>query len=528
MLYPEMSAEVHSQASSTSRRIWVRAAVSGFELDLAPSLAGYIFSLVDVYRLGKEHFERFSPQSRAGEVTPPERSTVRTNSSDTTHSALPTSDIRMSLEFRSGKVHFHRPDENVPAPEYPFMPLWGPDSMLHDFSRFQADDSDVFNLPVVSVSVEYHATPASQKTASTSDGSPTSSLMFNVVVHSSRNTISPTILPFLTEITRQVEERLSHTSPVRKTRPRVPVPDTPPGRNNSPGPGAITAMEISFSLRIDKSDLQFTCLPDVNVAAGLHWESGGFVLRVAPGSREIGLVGSIEGITTSLRHGYLVEDCVKVSARDLTFALAFSTVEGEQGYPINSVSLVVNTQMEGIVRFSRLQDVLCFKAVWLDRIAVFEGLSKDPVSPAPTLDLELPASIEGGDLSVAPRKGFLTSILVRVERIRLQVDLGQAITKLTLDLQPVIFCTRLTDSLSEISFSSDRVKLDAERALSGTITIPNLTFETVRRRKNLISQSRLLELTIRSGQVDVSVNYETKKILILRCAFGLPLVGDLG
>lgn len=479
----------------------IRAAVSGFELDLSPSLPTYIFGLIDVYRHGKEQLERFLPNSFEAASAPDQRqaSASRTNSAGSDYSAVPTSEILMCLDFQSGRVRFHVDNNSSAAPNTPIF-----DPSYQDPSLPPVTDSDDFKLPNVSVWLEYHATPAAHKISPSADARP-SRLIFNAIIHSSHNTIKPSLLPFVAEVTRQVEARLAEDTSSR-TRPRLHQTVSTTSGTHVANSSVMGSTEMIFSLRIDQSKLEFTCLPDVNVSAGLHWKSGGFVLRIAPGARDISLVGSIDGMSTSLRHGYLVDDCVNASARGLAFAVSFSEVL-EGGRTVNAVSIVVDTEIIGSVRFGRLQDVLCFKAVWLDRIPVFESKGTEPSSPVILPVVEAPKK----------SKAFMTSILVQVESLQFDVDLGQSITKLTLDLRPVIVRTRLTDEFVEISVNSQLVKLDAVRAISGRISLPDLSFETIRRRgSRKVDQRTLLELAIRTGELSASVNYEGKKILLLR------------
>jgi hypothetical protein len=499
MLYPEMSADVRSDTSATSREVLIRAAVSGFELDLSPSLPGYIFALIDVYRDGKEQLERFlSHPSDSSDHAPAES---RSNSIESDYPTIRTSEITMSLDFQSGRVQFHMNDSIDEANGPTTASL---DPAFLDPSLPSAIDSDVFRLPNVSVWLQYRATPALHKVSSTSSDVPPSRLTFNAVIHSSQNTIRPSLLPFISEVTRHVEARLADDS-VSQARPRLPVSSSQAvGRGSSST--VVGSTEMVFTLRIDQSNLDFTCLPDVNVNAGLHWKSGGFVLRIAPGAHEVSAVGSIEGISASLRHGYLVDDCVNASARGLAFAVTYAQLY-EDGRTVNAVSIVVDTEIIGSVRFGRLQDILCFKAVWLDRIPVFE-VAGDTAPSSPVL-----AHVTGQPR----RRAFITSVLVQVESLQLDVDLGQAITKVFLDLRPIIVRSRLTDEFSEISVISQLVKLDAVRAISGRIALPNLSFETIRRRgsgKGL--QRTLLELSIRTGHLTASINYEGKRILLFK------------
>jgi hypothetical protein len=137
-------------------------------------------------------------------------------------------------------------------------------------------------------------------------------------------------------------------------------------------------MQISFSLRIDQSKLELTCQPDANVIAGVHWESGGFVLNVSPGFKQVAFTGSVGGLSVGLKHGFLSEDCVHLNANNLSFNVTFA--ESEYGGMQKTLSVVMDTEFTGGVRFSRLQDILCFKAVWLDRIPVFASRNESPTS----------------------------------------------------------------------------------------------------------------------------------------------------
>ena len=510
MVYPETTVEVISRVSASSRKVLARAAVSGFELDVSPALPGYVFSMVDAYQDGMERFSRFVPQPRdealpeASKIVP-----IFTRDSETSeYPTLPTSSVKASFEFQSGRVRFHAPPNVRGYRRASSLPHRGEDYILQDFTQAFPSEGDIFDVPSLSLWVEYLALPATTQAPMRTRVS-NGRLTFNAVLHSSKNTIRPSILPFVTETTRQIEERLA-SQPVERrasTARGLPVAPNDVLPNQSK---IIQATELTFSLSIDESQFELTCLPDVNVLAGVHWKSGGFLLRLTPGAREFGLVGSVENLTMRLRHGYLVEDCLNASARNLTFSVDLRALE-EQGNLINHLSIIAGSEVDGSVRFGRLQDVLCFNAVWLDRIPVLDVLAK--TSPA-TSTTSLPAE------SVPSRRTpLVTSVLVQLETIHFEVDMGHAITKVALDLRPVVLRTRLSDDFSEISFTSEEVKLDAVRSISGQISLPSISFETVRRRHMAPDSqgSALLKLLIHLGGIHASLNYEGKKVLLLRC-----------
>ncbi|KAF9465079.1 hypothetical protein BDZ94DRAFT_1351083 [Collybia nuda] len=506
LVYPEMEAQLRSKRTGFSTRFWIGANVSGFILDLDSTIPAYVFSLIDVYRQGKERVDRVSaniPRTPSVEATPDKEISL-----ERPYTTLPTSNVFASLTFLSGKVRVYSGSASKMYRTRSFS------RTRHELSDEQVMDlgAEVFNLPVVSVWAEYRATPGSQKVGAAHESEP-SILMFRSTVHSSQNTLRPTLLPFLTELVSHVETRLrrvsmqTHLTTISGS--HIPTVSTPPEISQS-----VSSMRISFSLRIDQSKLELTCQPDVNVIAGLHWDSGGFMVNVSPGARKITLTGAVGGLTLGLKHGFLSEDCVKLDARNLSFSVTFAKVESKPGTSVSSVSVILDTEFLGVVRFSRLQDVLCFKAVWLDRIPIFNGqsaaISKTPsrasASATPTIQL--------------PRHEFSTIILVRIRQIMLDVDLGQSISAVTLDLKGAVMRTKLTEILSELSIFVAELSINAKGNIAGHAHVPRCFFQTIRSTEsahpNDNGKSRMLELRMTSGPLVIALESDHQKLLHYR------------
>ncbi|KII92575.1 hypothetical protein PLICRDRAFT_134291 [Plicaturopsis crispa FD-325 SS-3] len=510
LLYPEMRAQLRSDHSAASRQIRIGADVSGFILDIDSSIPDYVFSLVDVYRQGTERMARLSasiPRSSPAQETEPLLMAVDL---ETKYTAVPTSHISASLQFRSGKVRLHSGSASRLSRS---RVLSGHSSHEPTDEQFLEYGAEIFRLPVVSVWVEYRATPASHKLGASGQVDP-SSLMFKGTVHSSQNTLRPTLLPFLTEVVNHVEGRMRKISSRSARPPSMAIRDNPSTtsirKQAEPPPNSASSMQISFSLRIDQSKLELTCQPDVNVIAGLHWDSGGFIVNIAPGARKVTFTGSVGGLTAGLKHGFLSEDCVSLDARNLAFSATFARLELGNGNSVSSISVVLDTEFSGGVRFSRLQDVLCFKAVWLDRIPVFNSQNAAlPKSAKPVVP-----SISG------VKQEFTTALLVRVRQIRLQVDLGQSISAVTLDLKDAIIRTKLTDSLYEVSLSVAVVAILAKGNISGHANVPDCVFKTIRRKENGTldghGTANMLELSLTSGALDISLESDHQKLLQYR------------
>ena len=492
LMYPEMKAQLRSSNTGTARKIWVGANVSGFILDLDSTIPNYVFALIDVYRRGKERVERLSANVPSTPIS-------AKPSLEKHYTAVPTSSIFANLTFFSGKVRLYSGDASSL-----FKSKSSTLNTLLELSDEQVlgFGAEVFNLPILSVWAEYRATPASHKRLQAADHDP-SILIFKSTVHSSQNTLRPTLLPFLNELINHVETRMRKVSSRLQPVALTPLSSSIPLPPKEEKIGSVSSMQICFSLRIDRSKLELTCQPDVNVVAGLYWENGGFVVNVSPAARDFSFSGSISGLTVGLKHGFLSEDCVNVDARNLTFSVNCIRTESDTGDSVHSISVVLDTELLGGVRFSRLQDVLCFKAVWLDRIPTFSTRSSPEVRTTlrPTI----------GDQA----SGLSTIILLRIRRIKLHVDLGQSISVIDLELQQAVFRTKLTEDFNEVFIFVGDLSVAAAGNLSGRVHVPLCVFQTIRRSEGGLSdeRSRMLELRLTSGALTAVLESDRQQLL---------------
>ncbi|KAF8554692.1 hypothetical protein OG21DRAFT_1508579 [Imleria badia] len=506
LVYPQMKAQLRSDTSLSKHQIWITANITGFVLDLDSSISDCVFSLVDVYRRGRERMERLAsniPQMIAPQAPGPLPVTISLADEQ------PSTNFFGVILFESGEIRVHSEGR------------YGR-TMSSAFSD-DVDDSlpvtgtELIRLPVVSAWIEYRA---SSNVSATSRPLQPSILIFKAKIHSSQNTLRPTLLPFVSDITDFVQARLRMTTRHDElSNPSVvfegsePVPSSPPVV--VPDLQKTSRLQINFSLRIDQSTLEFTCQPDVNVLAALRWESGGFVVSISPDANRVTFTGSVDGLTAGLKHGFLSEDCVNLAARNLAFSLAFAKTEDSVRNIDSTVSLVISTDMSGGVRFSRLQDMLCFKAVWLDRIPLIASENTTPeasgiisASPAPRV-----ASSE-------VKQEVTTAIIIRIRSIEVNVDLGQSISNVTLNMDDTLIRTRFSEGCREVSLSVADLAIFAKGNISGHVAVADCMFHTISRNgEALLSEStsaRLLELTITSGPLSAELESEHQRLLVYR------------
>ncbi|KAG8749294.1 hypothetical protein FRC11_011464, partial [Ceratobasidium sp. 423] len=518
MIYPSMEAEIRSTSTPTTRQIWIRAIVSGFELDIEPSIVNYLFSIVEVYRQGRDRISRLAASTTRSDIgsSIPHLASASVAPSNAQYSAVLTTNVKASFEFKSGRIRSHTPNvrandqeraRSVPA--------------LSSQSETFEHGTDILDLPVVSAWLEYKATPASQKVSGST--SPNQSILVcDTTIHPISNVLKPSLLPFLTDVSKRVQERLAHAPTPSRSPTAAPFSDLSTiheGLSLDDAPheevSVTGSMQVIFSLNINKSTLELTCQPDVNVVAGLNWESGGFVVTISPGAREVAVVGTMTSLTAGIQHGYLNEDSISAKAQNLTFSVDFRKLRGNEDTVTNSVSVVVNTEIAAKMRFSRLQDLLCFKAVWLDRIPVFDSLVRPPPvhSSTSVIKAELP-----GSNHTPSAQPFQTLVLVNVDKASVMADLGPTIALVILDIESLTLRTRLCEEVSEATLTMARLDLLSERAVTGYVRMPDFVFQTIRRRHGKVyhdadGHAKMLELTVKSGDIEAAMEYERQHLM---------------
>jgi len=374
-----------------------------------------------------------------------------------------------------------------------------------------------FDLPMLSVWGEYRAMSASRGDAVDRDADP-SSLVLKSTIHSSENTLRPSLLPFITELFNHIEYRMrkaSSSSPSFSSRGSGSNPPAELNASNDSPP--VSSMHITFALRIDQSNLQLTCQPDVNVIAGVYWDCGGFLLNVSNSGRRMSFIGNVGGLTIGLKHGFLSEDCVRLNAHNLAFSATFNGADKGSWIEANSISIVVDTEVSGGLRFSRFQDVLCFKAVWLDRIPV---LSATPSSEL--VDQTFKAKAPPMPGAVSTQDDFTIAVLVRFRRIGLNVDLGQSISSVKLDMLDLVFQSNIEKTCAELLVSIGDLNMSATGNISGHARIPDFSFNTMRRKALMLNsfdglrEPRMLDISLKSGILEMTLESDYQKILHLR------------
>jgi hypothetical protein len=107
-----------------------------------------------------------------------------------------------------------------------------------------------------------------------------------------------------------------------------------------------------------------------------------------------------------------------------------------------------------------------------------------------------------------------------VRRLNLDVDLGQSISTIDMDMRQVLIQTRLTQLSSRFSLRVNQVNVTATGNVSGRADVVDFVFRTTRMTEsamdNASGQHQMLKLDITSGALNMVVESEHQKLLEYR------------
>ncbi|GAA5833329.1 hypothetical protein JCM11251_005205 [Rhodosporidiobolus azoricus] len=530
ILLPEMKSTLRTPRNEPTV---VHSKVSGLEVDLEPSVVGYAFSLIDVYRLSHERFAKFAPDMPVEEPSP------------STASPSPPASIKAAFEFASGAIRMHSHafrDDEASTHDVPPMSTSRPKShrrgkSLGDFASLRRSPGkktaeaapDTFRIPALSMWVDYE---------DDGDGED-SRLHVDAVIHKSNNTLYPTLLPFVSAVSRQVKERALHrpasNSPSSTSlatlaeSPTVGLPPAPAPADAAPP--SFGHLNLTVSLRIDQSRLEISCLPaagtipptfdsptiltirSAEVTARLTWESGGFFFALTPKTKGATFALTVDGVAAGLRHSFSPEDCLLAEAKGIAASVSFGAFDKAPSSSERLLSVVVDLpEVSGEMNFRHLQDWLCLKAVWLDRMDL------GPTAP-PTQSNE-PARRKQPAVPTVTPSSLTTVARIEVGTVRFMCDLGPSIGRTTLVTQSIFARLRCVPNESrEFSLAIKAVEASGQGRAGGTIHLGGIWFASRLRDDHRVGQvtdsSDLLHLEIKLGKMDAAIEYEFHRILVL-------------
>ncbi|CAH7677657.1 hypothetical protein PPACK8108_LOCUS12834, partial [Phakopsora pachyrhizi] len=475
-------------------------APNGITIDLSPSIVLILYAFLDVYQrdyhLMMNFFERQQSQvvltSRIDSVDLGENS-------QSAASLLSTITDPWAVRFDfdtggggGGKIQLHTFDLAEDDADFVETLRYAHASL----GRLDAEvaHSDIFYLPGVSAWAMYD--PVSNDS--------NASLHIDLLVHSSRNTLNPTLLRFVSQMSAAVVQR--H---VQNDTTATFSPATKP---NPPSTSSLLSTNLSFSLRIDQSELTITCLP-TRALAKLQWASGVMFVSGRMDENRFNAACTISKISAFLRHEHGFDSALKAEAGDLMASLSWKAVVPARRRNKHICSIVVEfSELLTEVDFNHLDICLLFKTIWLEPVTPSRSeLDRRDEAAATVSVVESPVQrMNGMGLDT---KIFLVAVLV--DNIRISLGLSAGIGTVNLVTKPLSMRLRHVPGLSK-SFCFDVGETIGETVGDGSLGgSGRLQFFSFMINVKDCPSNTILNLSAILGPIEVNLAAASETILLL-------------
>jgi hypothetical protein len=308
----------------------------------------------------------------------------------------------------------------------------------------------------------------------------------------------PSILPFVVDLVNRIQARSKgHT---HSPDPAVMTTDTPVEPIPTVCDPSDSLTQVRMTLRIDRSELRFSCNPDSDAYADVKWESGGLLASTTLGKQDIStLACTISGVTATLSHEFADQgrSCIEAGAKDMAFSLALCNGYGD-GHTGDTtrrgVSIVLDTQIAAAFRLEAFSAWLIFTSVWIDNAPALD-IQPHAVVPETTNPVSVPLAVSSS------RQKLAIAALIRIKSI--EFDTNIAVSKAKLSISPLVLRTLSNGERTEVDLKIGTIQVVSAGDISGTITSDSMSFNTVRRssRATHASDPTVLSMAITAGDL---------------------------
>jgi hypothetical protein len=305
------------------------------------------------------------------------------------------------------------------------------------------------------------------------------SLSTEVRVAASSNTLYPTVVPLILEISSSIKEVFGDSDAEDKgTKPPTPAAD-PYISNatiNNANPTAILGRcKLNAGLYIQRQEFSLSCQPIARVAATARFAD--IFVRIntvsAPDQeRFFAIVTTFNQLGASVQHVYSRDSTASFEVDSIVMSL----MNSKHVRATTGISAVLNVSpVKTDFNAKQVQDFLLFREIWYP--AELRGPSKPSAPVATAQDQQAYAMQRYQELSA---RGTLPwHAIVSVQEIKLQVDLGQGLGKSTLTISKLWASSKKNnDSEQNLCIGFDKVGIDSTGRMSGFVELENMRART--------------------------------------------------
>lgn len=374
------------------------------------------------------------------------------------------------------------------------------------FTQQDATSSTVLRSPGLAWKVEYK-----------DNGIDEPALNAEVKIDASSNTLYPTVVPLILEITSTIKEIVSD-----KDTPSLPKPPPPQKLITTDedqnilttDPSAVLGRtRLNLGVRICRQEFSLSCQPIARVAATTKFQDIYMTFNTVRSSdygNFFAISASINKLQASCQHVYSRESTGSFDVDSIVLSLMNSKhVSGTSG-----LSAILNiSPMKVLLNAKQSQDFLLFREIWVPPEA--RQNTEAPITPSP---VQSQAYLVQRYQQVAATAAFPWTATVSIAELDVQIDMGQAIGKSAFMISKFwISSKKNSDWEQNLCLGFDKIGIDSTGRMSGYVTLQDFRVRTSIEwpaREKALNQTPLVQCSLGFSEFKVKASFDYQAFLI--------------
>ncbi|KAL2023387.1 hypothetical protein VTK56DRAFT_2744 [Thermocarpiscus australiensis] len=419
--------------------------------------------------------------------------------------------LLVDVDFAGAVVHLtgKKNPEDLVSVAKPAKP--GPSGKQGQFRPDETLSSTTLRSPGLAWKVEYRDT-----------GKEEPSLHAEVKIDASSNTLSPSVVPLIVDISNSIKEVVSSRDDQRE-KPLVQARQEAAAKLKLPeedsflttDPTAVLGrMKLNLGLRICKQEFTLSCHPIARVAATGSFEDVYFTantVRSVDQGNFFAISGAFTNLQASVQHVYSRESTGSFKVQSMVVSFLNSKhVSGTSG-----VSAILKVSpMEMSINARQLQDFLLFREIWLPR-------KMADASAAPVAKLVTETS--QGHLvqryqQVAATAAFPWTATISISSLKIIVDLGQALGRSTFSIHDFWISSKKTSDWEQnLCLGFKMIGVESTGRTGGFIALEDFKLRTSiewPEREQALNETPMIQASVGFSQFRVKAAFDYQAFLV--------------
>lgn len=374
------------------------------------------------------------------------------------------------------------------------------------FSPQNASNSTTLRAPGVAVKVEFKDL-----------GNNEPSLNAETKVDASSNTLYPTIVPLIMEISSSIKEVVGESD----TSEHPPLEPKPAPSNTFEDEGVRIAApntilrhcKLNLGLRVCKQEFSLSCQPIARVAATARFEGIYITLNTVDSidnEHFFTLSASFHHLQASVQHVYSRES----TASFVVNSIVLSTMNSKHISPVNEIWAILKiSPIKAQINVKQLHDFLLFREIWVP-----PDPQNSSLRPESKTQSESQAFIVQRYQQVAAAGAFPWNAIVSAAELDIQLDLGQSLGKSAIVVSNFWISSKKSSNWEQnLCLGFDKGGINNTGRMSGYIELQNFKVRTSIRwlaMEQILNQAPLVQASLGFDHLQAKIAFEFQVFLV--------------